>query len=403
MKRTFINKRVWEAGALLFCILVVFWVIYAFTGQWPWAKNDYNSYTLQACAWLQGRLDLGQNYSHLELAVYGGKYFVSFPPFPSYFMLPFAILFGEHTPDGWIALVCGLVGAVYALKLFWKVRKTDCNGFFWVLFLTLGTNLLFVKVNGWVWFLAQNMSFTLTVMAFYYGKAGRTGLSLALWACSVGCRPLQILYFPILAYINYEERKAELKSQGAIVSKLIPSLLPTGIIAVSYMVLNYVRFGNIMEFGHNYLPEFVEAPKGQFHFSYIMENLENLFRLPKFMEGGRLDFYNFNGFAFWLCIPIFISFFYYFILKLAEGKKCYLEAAILLTIVIHVVCLLSHKTMGGWHFGNRYLIDALPCLFYGLLSAMPKRDRSIRFQYGLCLLGMLLNAVGTVAVYNAWI
>ena len=61
-------------------IMAAYWVVWAFTGQWPWVKNNYNSYTLQACRWLGGHLDLGQNYSHLEIAVFGGKYFISFPP-----------------------------------------------------------------------------------------------------------------------------------------------------------------------------------------------------------------------------------------------------------------------------------------------------------------------------------
>ena len=47
---------------------------------------------LQAQSWLEGRLDLGKDYPYLELAVFGGKYYVSFPPFPSYIMFPFAAL-----------------------------------------------------------------------------------------------------------------------------------------------------------------------------------------------------------------------------------------------------------------------------------------------------------------------
>ena len=85
-----------------------------FTGHWPTHHNPYNSYTLQACAWLEGRLDLGRDYTWLELAIVDGRYYVSFPPFPSYVMLPFAALFGENTPDGLIALSVTLLSVVYA-------------------------------------------------------------------------------------------------------------------------------------------------------------------------------------------------------------------------------------------------------------------------------------------------
>ena len=54
-------------------LLGTFWVIAAFAGQWPWQSNPYNSYALQTDSWLKGRLDLGQNYEWLELAIYQGK------------------------------------------------------------------------------------------------------------------------------------------------------------------------------------------------------------------------------------------------------------------------------------------------------------------------------------------
>ena len=60
----------------------VFAVLCIFTGKYPWDSNPFNSFTLQACSWLKGRLDLGENYPWLELAIYEGKYYVSFPPFP---------------------------------------------------------------------------------------------------------------------------------------------------------------------------------------------------------------------------------------------------------------------------------------------------------------------------------
>ena len=45
------------------------------------------------------------------------------------------------------------------------------------------------------------------------------------------------------------------------------------VIALSYMILNFARFGNITEFGHNYLPEFTRSELGQFNIGYMAENL----------------------------------------------------------------------------------------------------------------------------------
>lgn len=44
-------------------------------------NHHWDSYTLQALSWREGRADLGRNYSYLEIAEYQGKFYVSFPPF----------------------------------------------------------------------------------------------------------------------------------------------------------------------------------------------------------------------------------------------------------------------------------------------------------------------------------
>ena len=66
-----------------------------------------DSYTLQALAWRNGEVCLtnGQDYPWLELAIYNGKYYVSFPPLPSVLMLPLTFVFGENTPNTLTQLV----------------------------------------------------------------------------------------------------------------------------------------------------------------------------------------------------------------------------------------------------------------------------------------------------------
>ena len=76
-------KLEWRYVICPLAFLIVLWVAASFTGHWATEENPYRSYALQACAWLDGRLDLGKDYPWLELAIYEGKYYVSFPPFPS--------------------------------------------------------------------------------------------------------------------------------------------------------------------------------------------------------------------------------------------------------------------------------------------------------------------------------
>lgn len=389
-------------------LLVVFLAIAAFTGIWPWKDNPYNSYALQAEAWLEGRLDLGQDYTWLELAIYEGKYFVSFPPFPSYVLLPFVIFFGVNTPDHIIALGITLIGAIYAVKLSKKFERQKHSILFWVLMLYLASGYLFIGMNGYVWFMAQSMSFTLSLMALYYALERKAGLSLAFWACSVGCRPMLAVYGILLFYLLWKKEK---ENDGTItIGKWIRKRWYCGIgcgcVALSYMMLNYVRFGNITEFGHNYLPEFTRTTTGQFNLSYLATNIKNYLRLPNMTEnGGALQFYTTDGMAFWLIAPLFITIivaWLYALMKKRERNRVVLFLLPLL-VLIHFIIICCHKTLGGWQFGNRYLVDMFPYLFYGLLLWKPEGERFRNGNVLIFVFGFAINLIGTVATYNYWI
>ena len=263
------NSHLQNYLTIILSMLGVYFVISAFTGIWPLSINNYNSYSLQAQRWLEGHLDLGRDYSHLELAFFNDKVYVSFPPFPSFVMLPFVILFGTNTPDHLITMIIGIVGAIYIYHLALLKNIPDNKSVFLALFSTIASNFLFVGANGSVWFIAQTMSFTLCVMSIYYAstaKQAHAGVSLALWACAVGCRPFQAVYIPILLYLIYKKFKnasPDIKFAGLIKQYALASIGAI-VIALVYMTLNYMRFGNVTEFGHNYLPEFTEAQYGQF-------------------------------------------------------------------------------------------------------------------------------------------
>ena len=68
---------------MLGLVLVGYIFIHDISGETLLEHCHWDSYTLQASRWLQGKVDLGRNYEYLEIAKYQGKYFVSFPPFYS--------------------------------------------------------------------------------------------------------------------------------------------------------------------------------------------------------------------------------------------------------------------------------------------------------------------------------
>ena len=393
--------------ALALGILAVYLVIWSMTGYWIFRPSVYNSYVLQANRWLSGHLDLGQNYSYLEIAEYGGKFFVSFPPIPSVILLPFCALFGGKPPDTLIAVLIGIVGAAYALKMVWLTGRRGGPAIFWALFVTVGSNFLHVGFTADVWYIAQTCSFTFTMMALYYAMAGgvRSGWASCFFlALAFGCRPLQIVYLPIVIYLLCQNLRKDQVSWREAGKKYWWWVLPPLAVGVFLMALNYARFGNPFQFGHDFLPEFVEEKvNGQFSLSYLGENMKRLWELPK-IKDNVVQFPLFNGCAFWIFSPIYLAFAAFFLKGAGRNvKKPELWLAVLL-ILLHFVLLCCHATMGGYQFGNRYVVDTLPVIFFALLVMLREEPSDLEFlTLPLFLWGLGVNLAGTIAWMNQWL
>ena len=273
-------KLEWRCVICPLAFLIVLWVAASFTGHWATEENPYRSYALQACAWLNGRLDLGKDYPWLELAIYEEKYYVSFPPFPSLVLLPFAAVLGTNTPDHWISLGFSMIGIIYAIRLYRAITGTYEMAERYVLFLFLGNGYLFIALQGgWVWYMAQTMCFTFSLMSLFYAANKHIGRALAFLACAFGCRPMVVAYIPLILMLGTE--KASVKTWIRKGYRLIPACMIIGF----YLMLNVARFDNPFEFGHNHLPEFVRSTEGQFSLNYATKNFNQLFRLPQ--TGGE--------------------------------------------------------------------------------------------------------------------
>lgn len=388
----------------VFSVILFFALLSLLTGKEIADDNAYNTYALQADSWRQGRLDLGQDYPWLELAIYDGKYYCSFPPFPSYVLFPLTFLFGSHTPDGLVILLCNMITAIFLYKLAVSMKLSPLAAMLQTFLVMLASNYVFTAIDPSVWFMAQTMCFMLAVLSIYFAYRGKGALSLLFWACSVGCRPMQVLFLPVLVFLLYQSVKridSQISWRKAICMYWKWGI-PAGAIALSYMLLNYFRFGNILEFGRKYLPEFLTAEYGQFHIHYMKENLKMLFAFPEFTQEGRMVISSMGCLNMFIVSPIFL--FAVLILVYAFVKKNYAQAfvgiGIVLLSVLHMTIVVMHRTMGAWHFGNRYSNDLLPWTYLLLCMILSHYPKLVKYQIPFFIWGMGLNIVGTVCVYN---
>lgn len=440
------------SGILLFILILT--VFSKGSEQNITIHNANDSYTLQAMAWRDGRVALDKNYPWLELAVLNNDYFennsmndyksykeyfydennqfieykdneyyVSFPPFPSVPMYLLTFIFGENTPSNIISILYGIGAFVFAILIGRRFKYSYLHSICGAILITIASSTFFLLAaefpgSGSVWYMAQLLSLFLTTAAFYFihGKNEKDiYAAFILLGFAVGCRPFQILYYFYFAYVI-------LKKYNYKFVKTIKFYIPAAIIGICYMVYNYVRFGSIFEFGHNYLPEMMLAPDGQFNLSYITVNYKRMFFLLPEISGGSVEFSDI-GFACWITNVIFIITFVTLIFSIknylskasnvdnsSKKKTANINAIILfILIVIHFVLILMHKSLGMLQFGSRYTIDTFPATLVLLTKIMKpiikkKKSATKCILYYVCIVcilgGTILNVSATLNYFN---
>lgn len=369
-----------------------------------WEHSVYDSYTLQALAWRQGKFTLDEDYSWLELALYKDQVFVSFPPFPSVIMYVLTFFFGGDTPSMMVNLCLFLGSCAMTYCTARRFRIPPEPSAFVALFCVCGSNLLETSLSGGVWNVAQGCAFFFTsasLCAMLSPRSKRHRAAMVLGplciALAVGCRPFQAIYVPFMLYRLYLWCRRSGQKPFHTLLAMVPYVILPGLVAVAYGAYNYVRFDNIFEFGHNYLPEFSTQGGVQFSLAHWPGNLQNILRLPYFEE-NRLIFPIFFGFAFYLCNPLFVMALLELVRRIRRRKLTAGDAILLVSALIHFNLLLLHRTFGGWQFGTRYLIDLLPAI--AVFTFREKRRFSTADAL-LMLWGICFNAYGAAVFHLA--
>lgn len=358
-----------------------------------------DSYTEQALNWLQGRLYIadGERYTWLELAIYDRKYWCSFPPVPALVILPLALIFGQATPNNLLVGIYGLVSAALAFKLMRRFGRSCPASAFWSVFLVWGSNMLWMTTYGGVWFQAQALCMVLSLGGCLAAVSDKKGLSLFLLALAVGCRPFTAVFLPVFVLcFAWQERE-----NGGLWRALLRQwrhCLGAVAVALALMGYNYARFGDPLQFGHDYLPEFTEAEHGQFALCYLWPNLRRILFEPVRIRDGALSFPVFDGFMFYVANPLFLALFYEQARALVTRRTDFTGTALTLGMALELLLLCMHKTFGGWQFGCRYTCDLLP--FALLYIARRGRTKTSPALWALAALAVAFNVYGVFFMYH---
>ncbi|MBP9113705.1 MAG: hypothetical protein KBF88_12910 [Polyangiaceae bacterium] len=370
------------------------------------AHTSFNHYAHLAQAWLSGRQDLANGAPDYaqgnDFAVFHGKTFISFPPFPAVLMLPFVKLAGspENFQDGQFVIVwLGGIGpallflGLEKLRLLRRSDRSQWENAALSLLFAFGTVYFFTAVEGTVWFAAHVVGVALLAAYFFVSIGARnpliSGLILsAAWMTRPAMLFTAVFFgFEALRRNGFrDEREVPMRNSIRNVS-LVPFVrlvalfsLPLLLSFVVGSATNYTRFGNWspFAFGHEHLTvQWAERMQkwGLFHYHYLSKNLGvMLTSLPWLSPGGPPWKFQVNehGLALWFTTPIYLW-------LLWPKRVNRTTVALTVTACLPMALDLLYQNSGWRQFGYRFSNDYSVFLF-ALLALGNRSLRSSLFH-----------------------
>lgn len=409
------GRRVLLGLGLYLGTVIVFAIL---AGDRLTTHTPYNHYALMADAWLHGRHDLGGQppaYAGMnDFALFEGKWFISFPPFPSILMLPLVKLAGspENFRDGqFIVWLAGLGPALLFLVLeklrrTARAERTETENLRLALLFAFGTVYFFTAVQGTVWYSAHVVGVALAALFVLFAlDAERPVLAGWMLGFMFLTRPTTALtgaFFLVEASRVVREKHAS--DPKALARLLVQVAAPVAACLAFAAWLNHARFHtwSPSAFGHEHLQVGWKTRIdrwGLFSVHFLPRNLSVMlaslpwkplptahvplevlgmtFRVPHWMISG-------HGLALWFTSP--------FYLWLVRPKRVdWLWAAAAAGAIGPLVMNLLYQNSGWFQFGYRFSNDYAIFLFVLLAASVPRMGRAF---YAAAAFAIAVNFFG---------
>lgn len=368
-------------------------------------KNLENPYDAQERA----SLDREKDYIW-DTAYYNGKQYVYFGILPMLIsFLPYYFITKKYLKMSIVIFVfsalCFILLKEILLKLLSKFfEKIPFNIVIYFL-VTLCSGSLILYANGIpriyelaivsaLYFALQGIYFIMNALENEKKRYRNIFFGCLFLALAVACRAtslfVSLLILPYLIYLLIESIKIFKENKLPLVKLLISTCIPYLTIGALLMWYNYIRFGNVFDFGTKYQLTIINMNSLSNRFSALPVGLiTNLFSIPEFLsEFPFITYHNklttFYGYYYienmigGLCIIVPIVFMNFLVLKANKNTQNRSLKILLNSLVIVgiLLCILSVMIGGS---NQRYLIDyawililsaiLIFCIFYNKLQS----------------------------------
>ncbi|HET9752073.1 MAG TPA: hypothetical protein VFP52_03905, partial [Myxococcales bacterium] len=339
-------------------------------------------FVYQADAFLHGQLALTvrQPPNLNDWVLQGGRWYVSFPPFPAVLMTPFVAIVGLSFNDVAFTLFFSAANVPLLYRLLRRVqpRRAEWEHAAFALIYGFGTLAWSCGIRGEVWFTAETIGVTLTLLYLHAALQARHPVlaGLAVGCAAITRTPLAFsaIFFVFEALdpdgpVEWANLRDPRRWRAAL-PRLLPYAAAIVAVAIPMAVMNEVRFGSFSEFGHSHLYANRVNPQihryGLFHYAFLERNLHDAFtRLPLIQFHPLKIGFDGEGMSLFVTTPLF-----FWLLWPRERPRLY--RALWLTVAVVALPGFFYQNSGYLQFGFRFSLDYTPYLIVLLaLGARP--------------------------------
>jgi hypothetical protein len=275
----------------------------------------------------------------------------------------------------------------------------------------VGTVYFFSAVQGSVWYTAHMVGGVFLMLYAICSLDGRHPLWAGIFVgFAFACRPPMLLAFPFFIYELLRSR-ADDSSTGffrwmfeamrdtglrRILGKLCLFGLPLVVIIGGLMVMNWARFDDPFEFGHNLLQVRWRGRIehwGLFNYHYLARNLTVSFALLPWLSADEPYIgISRHGLALWFTTPVL-----FWVLWPKTANKFY--AFLVITTAAIAIPELLYQNTGWIQFGYRFALDFI--IFMILMIAAGGRKLG-RLFFVLLIFSIGVNLFGAMTFDRGW-
>jgi hypothetical protein len=329
--------------------------------------------------------------------------YVSFPPLPAVFMLPFVAIWGLQFNDVLFSVVWAAFNPVLLFLLLRDLarrghsKRTPVDDLWLTAMFGVGSVYFYTACVGQVWYTAHVLGVTCALGYAWASLDARrpllAGLCLGL---GFAARTPMIFMFPlfVLEAVRAAGGWAKLKELRRPPPGLTPRLLRfaagAGVIVALLFIHNYARFESFTEFGHRFLniswKDRIQR-WGLFNYHFLSRNLAcALVLLPRILAKAPFVQVSQQGMSLLVTSPNLAY-------TVMPKEKSPLAPALWLTVAATAIPSLLYQNSGYYQFGYRFSLDYL--VFLVMLLAVGNRRLSWLFK-SLVVIAAGINLFGAI-------